>query len=163
MAAKLLTPDAALEVLSATPVRIAAAIEGLQPVQLHIPPSEGEWSANQVLAHLRACADVRGGAIPRILDEERPRIRTTDPRSYLLTTDYLDLGFVHSFEAFSQQRSELLRLLQSLPAEGWTRHAIIFGAGAPKEWSIHFYADWVARHERPHVKQIEAIAISLRS
>jgi len=40
--------------------------------QLHTAPNPGEWSADQVLAHLRACADVWGGNILRMISEDRP-------------------------------------------------------------------------------------------
>jgi hypothetical protein len=33
----------------------------------------------------------------------------------------------------------------------------VTGAGKTLERSVLFYADWLAVHERPHVKQIERI------
>jgi hypothetical protein len=44
-----------LTLLAETPRRIAALTAGLAPAQLHTCPSEWEWSANDVLAHLRLC------------------------------------------------------------------------------------------------------------
>jgi hypothetical protein len=44
--------------LAATPPRITALTAGLGPAQLHTAPAPDEWSANEVLAHLRACADM---------------------------------------------------------------------------------------------------------
>ena len=50
----------------------------------------------------------------------------------------------------------------SLPRKGWSRGATVTGAGAPLERTVLFYAQWVALHERPHVKQVEDIAQRLR-
>jgi hypothetical protein len=38
----------------------------------------------------------------------------------------------------------------------------VTGAGKPLERTVLFYAQWLARHERPHVKQIERIVNPLR-
>jgi uncharacterized damage-inducible protein DinB len=56
-----LTIEQILTMLAATPLRIVALTAGLAPAQLHTPPAHGQWSANDVLAHLRACADMWGG------------------------------------------------------------------------------------------------------
>ena len=65
-----LTPAQLLPRLAAAPTRIAALTEGLTPAELRAAPGEGEWSATDVLAHLRACADVWGGCIARLLAED---------------------------------------------------------------------------------------------
>jgi len=84
-----------------------------------------------------------------------------NPRTWIKQTDYLDLEFQPSFRAFKKQRAALLTLLRSLRRKDWSRAATVTGAGAPLERSILFYADWVARHERPHVEQVEQIANTL--
>jgi DinB superfamily len=53
-----LTREQVLAVLAETPPRLLALTAGLAPAQLRIVPLPGEWSANDVLAHLRACADM---------------------------------------------------------------------------------------------------------
>jgi hypothetical protein len=47
--------------------------------------------------------------------------------------------------------------LASLPLEGWLRSATLTGAGKPFEISILNEASEMARHERPHIEQIERI------
>ncbi|MBX3065222.1 MAG: DinB family protein [Anaerolineae bacterium] len=46
--------------------RLATITDGLTPAQLHTPPAADEWSINDVLAHLRSCADVWGGFSHRV-------------------------------------------------------------------------------------------------
>lgn len=155
--------DDTLTLLAATPARVAAATAGLDPAQLRARPSRHEWSANDVLAHIRACADTRGDVVFTILAEEQPTFRAVNPRSWMTETNYLELEFSASFRAFARQRTRLLQLLEQLPRHEWSRSASVTGAGAPLDRTVLFYAQWVARHERPHVKQIEDIARSLRA
>ena len=157
MASRSITTEQVLALLAATPERIAAAAAGLAPAQLHTPPSPDEWSANDVLAHLRACADVWGDCIATILAQDRPTIRAVNPRTWIEQTDYLEQEFQPSLQAFAKQRSDLLAVLEPLPPEAWSRAATVTGAGKVLERTVLFYARWLAEHERPHVKQIERI------
>ncbi|MFN8483560.1 MAG: DinB family protein [Anaerolineae bacterium] len=158
MASKPLTVEEILTMLTAAPPRIASLTADLTPAQLRAAPSPGEWSANEVLAHLRSCADVWGGCIGVILAQDRPTIRAVDPRTWLEQTDYLDQEFAASLRAFTTQRAELLAVLESLAPEDWSRSATVTGAGGPLVRTVQSYAAWLARHERPHVKQIESIS-----
>jgi hypothetical protein len=159
---KPLTIAQVLAVLTETPRRIAAVTDGLTEAQLHTIPSPDEWSANDVLAHLRSCADMRGGCIATIIAEDRPTIRAINPRTWIKRTDYPDLAFEPSMRAFATQRADLLAVLESLPPEGWSRAATVTGAGAMLERTVVTYADGLARHERAHVKQIEGIVNAVR-
>jgi hypothetical protein len=156
------TIEQALTMLKKTPTRLAALTKGLTPVQLCTAPGPNEWSANDVLAHLRSCADVWGKYMRRILAEDGPTIRAVSPRTWINQTDYPELEFAPSLRAFTTQRAELLVVLEPLPPEGWIRTASVVGAGKPLQTSVLDYADRMARHERPHIKQIERIANALR-
>ena len=160
MARSSLTIEQVLTLLEETPTRIAAATRRLTETQLHRARERGEWSANAVLAHVRACADVRGEPIRMILAEDHPTFRAVNPLTWINQTDYLDLEFRSSFGAFRKQRADLLALLRPLPRRGWSRGATVTGAGAALERTVLFYAEWVARHERPHVKQIQRMVES---
>ena len=59
--------------------------------------------------------------------------------------------------AFATQRTNLLAILEPLAPEDWSRVATVTGAGKVLERTVLFYAQWLAVHERPHVKQIERI------
>ncbi len=157
-----LTREQILALLRATPVRLAALTADLSPAHLRTAPAPGEWSANDVLAHLRACADVWGNCIATMIAEDRPTLRAINPRSWIKRTDYRDLEFQPSLSAFASQRADLLEVLEPLPQEGWSRAATVTGAGSVLERTVLTYARWLARHERPHVKQIERLANTMR-
>lgn len=157
MARMPLTVEQILSVLAETPKRLAALTVDLTPPQLRTAPGPDEWSANEVLAHLRSCADVWGDCISKMLAEEHPTLRAIDPRAWTERTNYPELQFEMSLQAFTSQRAELLAVLEPLRAEGWARSATVTGAGAPLERTVHAYAQRMARHERPHIKQIARI------
>ncbi len=157
-----LTIEQVLPLLRETPSRIAALAVDLTPDQLRTAPAPGEWSANDVLAHLRACADMWGGSITRIVAEDRPTFAAVNPQAWIKQTDYPTLAFEPSFRAYAAQRAELLALLESLPRESWERTATVKVWGATLERTVFFYAQWLARHERSHVKPFATIVNTVR-
>jgi DinB superfamily len=156
-----LAVEQVLSILTETPRRIADATEGLEPDQLIAMPDSGGWSLNEVLGHLRACADVWGGCIQTILAEDRPTIRAIDPRTWIKRTDYRAQPFRVSFQAFEEQRKDLLAVLAPLRPEGWSRSATVTGAGAVLGRTVLTYAEWMARHERSHYRQIRETAAAV--
>jgi len=158
-----LTIEQVLILLAQTPPCIAALTSGLTPSQLRTSPNQGEWSANDVLAHLRSCADMWGNCIATILAEEKPALRAVNPRTWIKQTDYPELAFRPSFEAFTTQRAGLMAVLEQLTPEEWSRTATVTGAGKVLTRSVLSYADWLASHERPHIKQIERIVNAIKS
>ena len=157
-----LTIEQALTALAETPPRLTALTAGLVPAQLQTRPSPAEWSLNEILAHLRACADMWGGCMRTIIAEDRPTLRAVNPRTWIKQTNYLQLEFRPSLRAYARQRAKLLAVLKPLPPEGWSRAATVTGAGKVLERTVLFYAQWLARHERPHVKQVARIVNALR-
>ena len=149
-----LTQEEILALLRDAPGRIADATSGVPAADLRTAPAPGEWSVVDILAHLRACADVWGDPIAVILAEDRPTIRAMSPATRMRRTDYRDQAFDASFRAFSDQRADLLATLEPLSPEAWARTAVVTGAGAVLERTLHWYALGLAAHERSHVKQI---------
>ena len=144
-----------LPLLQQTPRRITALTAGLTAAQLHTPLSPGEWSVNDILAHLRACADVWGDCIRVIATQDRPTIRAINPTTWIEQTDYRKQKFKPSLQAFTAQRANLLKYIGSLAPKDWSRGAIVTGAGSVLTRTVLFYAQWLARHERSHIKLLE--------
>jgi hypothetical protein len=157
MAKKPLAIEKILTLLKENPVTIAELTADLTPKQLRTIPEEGEWTAVDILAHLRSCADVWGGCIATILTEDHPTIRAINPTTWIKKTNYPDLEFQPSFQVFTTQRTELVVLLESCAPADWLRGATVTGAGKPLERTVQFYAQWLAEHERSHLKQFRQI------
>jgi DinB superfamily len=163
MATRALTLEQILIQLPETPRQLATITEGVTPANLQMRPAPGEWSANEVLAHLRACADVWGNHIVRIIKEDKPAWVAVNPRSWIEKTDYAGLKFAPSLRAFTKQRADLMAALGPLPRKGWARVAVVSGGGPTCERTVLYYAERLARHERAHVNQLGRMVRTLQA
>ena len=155
MPAPLLTVDEIMAILPATVPRLSKLTDGLTEAQLNAAPEPGEWSATVLLAHLRACQDVLGVNIVRILREDRPAWKRKSPREWHRKSVYNEWAFGPAFEAFAQGRGELLADLNSARQEDWERIAVVtVQPNRVLEQSARFFGDWLAAHEREHLEQI---------
>jgi hypothetical protein len=157
-----LTVDETMAILRSTVPRLEEITRAVPHKSLHAVTDYG-WSVNDQLAHLRACHDVLGGNMLRIVREDHPAWKGMSPRAWQTQTDYFEWKFRPAFEAFRSQRAELLDVLEPLPPEGWERTATVSAPpGKVYEYSTLYYGDWMARHERSHLGHMARILKSLR-
>jgi hypothetical protein len=154
MARQLMTIEQILSILRDTPQRLGGLTGDLTEAQLRAAPEPGEWSVTEIAGDLRSCADVWGQAIETIAAADHPTIRAVSPTTWIESTDYRELAFASSLQAFGKQRDQLLALLGHLPDQGWSRSATVVGVGTPLELTVHSYAGRLARHERTHWRQV---------
>ena len=140
-----------LAILSETVQRLEQAVKGQDETRLQLKAEKTSWSVNENLAHLRACADLWTHSIYAMLAENEPRFSDINERKWAKVTKYAELPFHESFQAFSLQRTNLLRVLRALPFEGWDRSAIIF----ERKHTIFTQTRRMAKHEMDHIEQIE--------
>jgi uncharacterized damage-inducible protein DinB len=148
--------DELLRALAETPRHLAALARGLDDDRLQRRPGADDWSANAILAHLRACADVWGGSIITMIEQDRPTLRYVSPRTYIRKTSYTTLPFQASLQAYTAQRTELIRVLAALVPADWSRGATFTGTMRGREQTIPSYARRIVDHEQAHRAQIEA-------
>ena len=146
-----------LDRLAAVPRSLQEFSRDLPAASLQRPPRRGGWSANDILAHLRACADVWGDYIAAMLAEDGVTLRSINPRTWMKRTDYPALDFRVSLQAYASQRDELLATLRPLPLESWSRVATLKGGGRTRQRSVLFIAELLASHDQEHVDQIRAL------
>lgn len=142
-----------LDLLEETPRRIKRLTGSMAEARLQRRTAKEKWSVNDILAHLRSCADVWGDSIAAMLAEANPRVPYRHPRQWIKKTDYLRLPFQDSFQAFAMQRRKLLKALKSLSFEDWSRAAIIQG----REHTVFTQVRRMAMHEGVHCEQIESM------
>lgn len=146
-----------LELLATTPPRIALLSQNAASSNLYFRPNPNTWSGNDVLAHLRACADVWGKSISEMIIKDVPQLRYISPRSWIRKTDYLKQNFQESLRAFTSQRSELLLILKDLEIKDWSRSATFTGTTKGREQTVFSYSCRMAEHEDKHCVQIEKV------
>lgn len=146
-----------LWLLAATPQRLAALSHGQPYARLHIRRDPDTWSPNDILAHVRACADVWGKGIMAMITQDDPTMRYVSPRTWIKKTDYLELEFTSSLQAFTRQRQELLKTLAALDQQDWTRGATFTATTRGREQTVFSYAQRIAQHEHEHCEYIETL------
>lgn len=142
-----------LKLLEETPRRIKQLTSSIDEVRLQRKTEKFPWSVNDILAHLRACADVWGDSIIAMLAEENPKVPYRHPRQWIKKTDYVELPFHESFQAFVTQRKKLLKALKTLSFEDWSRGALI----QRREQTVFTQVRRMATHENVHCEQIESL------
>jgi hypothetical protein len=138
--------------LEETPRCIAACTFGLVEAQLSRRPTPRDWSAIEILAHLRACADLWSHSIYAMLVIEKPHLPDFDERRWAKAARYTTLGFHASFQTYSLERQQLLVVFRWLSPEDWSKTALI----GNRLHSVFSQARRIAKHEAEHCAQMEA-------
>jgi hypothetical protein len=145
--------DKYLKLLEETPRRLLKSTKSVDEARLQQRTEKENWSVNDILAHLRLCADVWGDSIERMLAEDHPTVPYRHPRQWIKKTDYPQLPFHESLQTFTAQRKKLLRVLKRLSFEDWSRAATIKGS----EHTVFTQVRRMATHENVHCEQIESL------
>src|SRR5258706_1414633 len=142
-----------LKLLETTPHRLTKITKSVAEMRLQQKTEKEIWSVNDILAHLRACADVWGDSIERMVVEENPTVPYRHPRQWIKKTNYPELPFHESLQAFTAQRKKLLKVLKQLSFKDWSRAATIKGL----EHTVFTQVRRMATHENVHCEQIERL------
>jgi hypothetical protein len=143
-----------MEILEATPRRIAHLIQGVSTKELSHRPALDKWSVTEILAHLADSELVYGFRIRVILEASGTPIQGIDQDLWARFSDYAKHDPVLSLEALRFNRQRLVLLLKSLPPESWDLYGIHSERG--KE-TVSRVVEMLAGHDINHLMQIEAM------
>lgn len=146
-----------LAALAENPQKIARAVKGVDDARLRSRAGDKAWSVNEILAHVRSCADLWTHSIYAMLAETEPVFSDINERKWARVTGYAELSFAVSFQAYNLQRESLLRVLRDLPFEAWERSALIF----ERKHTVFTQTRRMAKHEVEHIEQIENLLPSV--
>lgn len=147
-------PQRVLDLLAATPREIARLVLGYSGADLERPPAPDAWSARDIVAHLRACADVWGECIERMLAKDHPTIRHVSPRGWMTKSGYMKQSLAVSLAAFTKERATLVKRLGGRDTAVWARDARITGKTPGATATVLEYAARMAEHEVGHLGQL---------
>lgn len=137
--------------LRAIPVVLPALVAGLDPEQARARPASEEWSAVEVVAHLR---DVEAHALARVrrmLTEDDPHLPGFDQEQLARDSNYRSFDLHQTLGEYLALREEHLRLLDSLTPQDWERTGRHEAHG---QVTIASYEVHVAAEEVDHLAQI---------
>lgn len=150
--------EAVVRALAATPIRLKKVSRGATEDTLDARPSAKEWSAREIVNHLRANADVWGSTIRRMVDDDYPTIRYVSPRSVMKNARYSECRFDDALKFFVGERKKLVARLNPLSPEEWLRGASFTGISKRRsQETVLDYARRMAAHEAEHIAQFEAL------
>lgn len=144
-----------LQSLIEAPQRIAACTAGLDETRLRIPPAPGEWSAAEIMVHVRGSAEARTRMIQKMLTLDNTRIPYVSPRGWAKKYQYDRLSFAVNFQAYQVERAKLIGVLQKLTLEQWNRSTTF--TGKAKTFTVFDVAVSMANHDTEHCNQLEAM------
>jgi hypothetical protein len=142
-----------LAALREAPARVSALTATVEDAVLHQRTTAEPWSVNDVLAHLRAAADVRERCIDLMATGEHLELRYVSPRSELRNVDYPERPFATNLAAFRDQREAFVRRLAGLPAEAWSLGSRI----RDRPETVESYVRYLTEHEAVHLDQIATL------
>jgi len=134
------------------PSRVREALAKVPKDALQWRPSEGKWSAHEVVVH---CADSETNAALRIrylLAEKEPLIVGYDQDAWARLFDYHAQPIADALAATDAARGRTVPVLRSMSEADWTR------VGRHTESGAYSAEDWLriyARHLEGHASQIE--------
>lgn len=144
-----------LNILEQTVPRITKCTDTLGESFLQTASTAGEWSANEILTHIRSCAEVWSYSIYAMLIIDAPELNNIHPNTWSKFQQYNTLSFAENLLAFDIQRQNLLRKLKHLSLKDWKRTGRF--SNKSNEYSVFSQTRRMAQHELGHCEQIESI------
>lgn len=143
-----------VELARATPRRITASSAGMDEARLRQALVPGEWSALEILNHLRACEEVWMHSVHAMLAHENPRLQEIHPRQWIKTSNpYTTQSFANCLQVFTLRREALLMTLSALSPADWARQGRI----DQKTHTVYSHVRRMVLHEDIHCDEIDAL------
>ena len=140
--------------LAAVPARIGRAVARLSDTDKHLASSNGEWSAAQILAHLRASDDILAHRLYAILARDNPLLPAYDERRWAEIAGYPQVDIELSLNVFTLRRAELVTMFRQVAVEDWQRLGNHEIKGAVSLFQV---ATALLEHEEEHCVQLEVL------
>jgi hypothetical protein len=157
---RLLGHQEILHLLEVYPAVIDTERRRYGQAMLECSPGSREWSARDIVCHLRDHEKEDRLRLRRLLDEENPFLpANTDP--WADYHGYRKTSLNEALRAFSDRRAETVDCLRNLPEEAWQRPGrdAIFGPTTFEEM-VRF----IVEHDRTHLRQMrDAIHTALNA
>jgi uncharacterized damage-inducible protein DinB len=144
--------DQILTAMRTAPERLQEALAGAGERAAR-PPAEGEWSAKEVLAHLRTADAIFSPRIVLMMMVNNPAMPDIDASLLAERCGFLEDDLQTALRALTVRRGELVQLLERLDEAGWQRGGVHEVHGP---LTIADIARLMAAHEQEHLAQIEA-------
>jgi len=148
------TPQALLPVLKSTPAALQTLAGNLTERQWAQRPEPKEWSMTEIICHLRDVdREVNIPRIEKLAAGDVPFLAGINTDSWIEERNYSAENGQKALAEYVEIRAQLIKLLESIPENGWQQRAIhaIFGPTNLME-----LVSFITTHDRSHVQQSQA-------
>lgn len=140
--------------LSDVPLKIASIVEGYNKTELRATHAEGQWSATDILAHIRASDAIVAYRAYVLLIRDNPALQAYDERLWAEIALYAQVDFRASLALYALRRAELVNMLRHTNLENWQRTGLHEERGPV---SLLDVVTSLVEHEEEHCAQLEAL------
>ena len=136
----------------AGPRTLRQAVADLSPEQLRARPIAGKWSTLEVVCHLADFDPILADRMKRIIAEDSPQLLGANENKFAAALAYHDRDLEEELTIIERTRSQLARILRTLPAEALQRVGVHNERGPI---SLERFLIITTNHIPHHVKFIE--------
>ena len=147
-----------IALLAGTPSKVYAVVAPLSEEQLRWRPNGDEWSAKEVLCHLRDTAEVHSLRMQRIAAEDNPFLPSFDQEAYARDRKYQEDITPTVLLKYIEQRGDILAFVRGLSQEAWSRPGAHEEDGAV---TLQQIAERMVGHESEHLGQLRRLRAGL--
>lgn len=115
------SPSSLIESYLAGPSRLRRAVAGMSAEQLKARPVPGKWSTLEVVCHLADFEPIYVDRMKRIIALESPLLLGADENRFAARLAYHDRDVEEELALIAHTRSQMARILRTLPAEAFER------------------------------------------
>lgn len=109
---------------TAGPQKLRDAIAGMTPEQIDAAPVPGKWSTRQVICHLADFEPVYADRMKHVIAEDQPPFAGGFHQQFAEHLAYDQRDIEEEISLMEVTRSQMTRILRSLPAEAFERTGI---------------------------------------
>ena len=130
----------------------AAAVKGVSDAALTRRPDEKNWSAKEVICHVRDTEESFMMRFQTIMEMDEPKFTPAEPDRWASERQYQRNDAAEALQAFRVRRDESLRFLRGLRAEHWDRGGVHATRG---RMSLKDFVGLMAWHDDNHLDQLK--------
>src|SRR5437867_3541543 len=130
----------------------AKAIVGVAEADVSRRPDEKNWSAKEVVCHIRDIEESFLARLQAVMAMDEPRFLPVDPDRWAADRQYLRNNAGEALRAFRARREESLALLRGLKPDQWERGGIHATRG---RMTVKDFVALMAWHDDNHLDQLK--------
>ncbi len=101
--------------------QLREAVRGMSREQLEARPIAGKWSTLEVICHLADFDPILADRMKRVIAEDRPQLIGADENRFAAALAYPQRDVEEELAIIEHTRSQLVRILRTLPVEALQR------------------------------------------